>query len=283
MMADGIEITVLVDDQAGTGLRAEHGLALWIVVGEKRILLDTGQGAALVLNARQLGVPLEETDIVVLSHGHYDHTGGLTDVLALAPKARLVLHPDASATRYSVAPSRTPKGVGMPEKVCTLIDEMDDERVMHSRDAIAAAPFVGVTGPIVRRTSFEHTSGPFFLDEAGQRPDPIVDDQALWIATPKGLIVCVGCCHAGLVNTLDQVRRLSGTLEIRAVIGGLHLMHADSERLRQTIEALRAVGPDLLVPCHCTGSRAVARLQEALGGRVAPCRSGATFRFDRGE
>ena len=279
MTCDPVEITVLVDDQAGEGLASEHGLSLWIAAGKRRILFDTGQGAVLAPNARRLGVPLEETETVVLSHGHYDHTGGLGDVLTSAPGANLVLHPDATATRYSVGPSRTARSIGMPEDVRVLVERMPCDKVTWSDRPVNLASHIGVTGPIARRTSFERSRGPFFLDGHGQLQDPITDDQALWIATPTGLVVCVGCCHAGLVNTLDHVRRVTGVFEVRAVLGGFHLTSANSQRLRQTIEALRTIAPDLVVPCHCTGQRAVGLLQEAFGDRVSGCRSGAVYRF----
>jgi 7,8-dihydropterin-6-yl-methyl-4-(beta-D-ribofuranosyl)aminobenzene 5'-phosphate synthase len=278
-MRDDVEITVLVDEHAGEGLMAEHGLSLWIAAGTRRILFDTGQGAALVLNARQLGVALEETETVVLSHGHYDHTGGLGDVLTRAPTANLVLHPDAVTRRYSVGPSQAGRSIGMPDDVRALVERRSGDKVTWSDRPVHLAPNIGVTGPIVRRMSLEHSSGRFFLDDRGQAPDPITDDQALWIATPAGLVVCVGCSHAGLVNTLDQVRHLTGVSTVRAVIGGFHLIDADGQRLRHTIEALRAIGPELLAPCHCTGDRAVGLLKEAFGARMSPCHSGAVYRF----
>ncbi len=280
MAPDDVEITVLVDNQAGEGLTAEHGLSLWIAAGRRRILFDTGQGAALTLNARQLGMPLEETETIVLSHGHYDHTGGLSDVLTLAPEANLVLHPDAVTCRYSVGPWGAGRSVGMPDGARALVERRSGDKVTWSDRPVHLAPNIGVTGSIVRRTSFEHTGGPFFLDDRGQAKDPITDDQALWITTSAGLIVCVGCCHAGVVNTLDHVQRISGIPKVRAVIGGFHLIHAGAQRLRQTIEGLRTIAPDLLVPCHCTGDQARDLLHEAFGARVSPCRSGAVYRFD---
>jgi 7,8-dihydropterin-6-yl-methyl-4-(beta-D-ribofuranosyl)aminobenzene 5'-phosphate synthase len=141
---------------------------------------------------------------------------------------------------------------------------------------------VGVTGTIARATSFEDTGGPFFLDAQGRTSDPIMDDQALWIDSGEGLIVCVGCCHAGLINTLHAVQRASGTSRLRAVIGGFHLLNASVRRLEQTLSALRSIGPEMLVPCHCTGDPAVRQLQERFGDRVSVGRCGMTLRFASG-
>jgi 7,8-dihydropterin-6-yl-methyl-4-(beta-D-ribofuranosyl)aminobenzene 5'-phosphate synthase len=136
-----------------------------------------------------------------------------------------------------------------------------------------------VTGPIPRETEFEDTGGAFFLDPEGTRPDPIEDDIALWIRTGEGIVLCVGCSHAGLVNTLHHVQRLADGQSIRAVIGGFHLLHAGRDRLERTLASLRPSKIDMLVPCHCTGARAVEALQGAFGKRVSPGAAGWSFRF----
>ena len=138
---------------------------------------------------------------------------------------------------------------------------------------------MGITGYIPRETEFEDTGGPFYLDPEGKRPDLIDDDLALWIRTDQGLVVCLGCCHAGLVNTIHHVRSISGTDRIRAIIGGLHLMNADDRRIERTIDALRSFSPDVIIPCHCTGEHASALLLNALDERVEPGVAGATYQF----
>lgn len=128
---------------------------------------------------------------------------------------------------------------------------------------------IGLSGPIPRHTNYEDTGGPFFLDREGTRPDPIEDDLALWIETESGLIVCAGCSHAGIVNTLDYIRSLNRGTRIRALIGGFHLKDASESRIEKTAEVLAGLHPDHVVPCHCTGNRAVAVLRSALGGIVS--------------
>jgi len=280
--ASDLQITVLVDNEAGDGLVSEHGLSFWIEIAGERILFDTGQGSALLGNARKLGVPLDETDVMVLSHGHYDHTDGLPDALTLAPEARVIVSQGALVTRYSIHPSRPAKAVGVSDAARAAIEKRSAEKVTWSASPVPIAPNITVTGPIARETTYEDVGGPFFLDEGGQTPDPITDDQALWIDTAEGLIVCAGCCHAGLINTLNAVRNAGGKSRIRAVIGGFHLLHASAERLERTLDALRAMSPQMLVPCHCTGRQAVRRLQEVFGDRVSDCRSGMKFRFALG-
>lgn len=272
-------ITVLVDDEAGKGLTPEHGLSLWVEAEGKRILFDTGQGNALVENARQLGVPLHKTDILILSHGHYDHTGGVADVLSIAPGVRLLFHPKAVTPRYSLHPGKPTREIGMPQSARSAIDRMQENRITWAVQPVRLNARMGVTGPIPRETSFEDVGGPFFRDPNGVRRDAITDDQALWIDSGEGLVVCVGCCHAGLINTLNYVRRVSGNDSIRAIMGGFHLLQADDQRIERTLDALRSMSPGLLVPCHCTGERAVLALKETFGDQVISCVSGMTFQF----
>jgi 7,8-dihydropterin-6-yl-methyl-4-(beta-D-ribofuranosyl)aminobenzene 5'-phosphate synthase len=149
---------------------------------------------------------------------------------------------------------------------------------MWAVEPLALASNIWVTGPIPRETSFEDVGGPFFLDPQGKQKDAIVDDQALWLASSEGLIVCLGCSHAGLVNSLTYVRRLSGNIPIRAVIGGFHLLHADDHRIDRTIEALQWISPGLLVPCHCTGKQAIEAFKDKFE-HVDAGSSGMVFRF----
>lgn len=278
-MSAAIEITVLVDNEAGTGLVSEHGLSLWIETAGKRILFDTGRGGALMPNARKLGVPLDETDVIVLSHGHYDHADGLPDILPCVPGVCMVMHPNGLVPRYSVGTSGPARAVGISAAARAALAQIPTENVIWSEKPVLISGHVGVTGFVPRETAFEDVGGPFFLDEAGQEPDPIRDDQALWIDTAEGVVVCAGCCHSGLINTLHAVQRAAGTSRIRAVIGGFHLLHAGAERLERTLDALRSLAPDVLIPCHCTGKEAVQCLQDAFGERVSACHSGLTFRF----
>jgi 7,8-dihydropterin-6-yl-methyl-4-(beta-D-ribofuranosyl)aminobenzene 5'-phosphate synthase len=279
MPVNAAAVTVLVDNEAGEGLRAEHGLSLLVETGGRTVLFDTGQGAALRHNALLLGVRLGSIDALVLSHGHYDHTGGAAELLSAAPHARLIMHPNAAIERYSVPPGKEPRAIGMPTAVREAIARLPAGAVVKARAPVDLGPGIGVTGPIPRETPWEDVGGPFFMDPQGRQPDAIEDDQALWIATPDGAIVCVGCSHAGLINTLRYVRRVSGIETIRAVIGGFHLCNAKKRRMEETRKALRAPAPGMLAPCHCTGAGAVRALRDEACLRVAPCRAGARFLF----
>ncbi len=243
-------ITILVDNFAAPGLAVEHGLSLWIETGGRRILFDTGQGDALEPNARALGVDAGDAGILVLSHGHYDHTGGVARVLRQAPNITVYCHPGVMRPRYAVREGG-PKEIGIPARSRAALEALPAERFHQVLQPVSLFQGVGLTDPVPRETDYEDPGGPFYLDPLGAKEDVIEDDLALWIRTGSGVVVCAGCSHAG--------RR----------------------RLEQTVAALRALDPELVVPCHCTGEDAVWVLRRALGERVGPGAAGTAFTFEK--
>ena len=273
-------LTVLVDNQAGCGCLAEHGFALWIERGDRRYLLDTGQGTALAENVRALGVDLGRADALVLSHGHYDHTGAVPMVLGAAPHVHVYCHSGVTEPRYSIRDGQA-RDIRMPMFSMRALATLPIERMHWNGGSQLIGDRIGLSGSIPRWTDFEDAGGPFFFDPHALRADPVSDDQALWISTDKGLIVCVGCCHAGLINTLSHLREVTGESRIRAVIGGLHLGSASRERLEKTAQSLRDLNPGLMIPCHCTGEGAIAYLRDHLDCPVHTGYSG--LRLDTAE
>ncbi len=268
-----LKITILVDNRAQDGLIPEHGFSLWIDTGPTRILFDTGQGPALVENAAKIGIDLGQTDILALSHGHYDHTGGIPHVLQASRKAKLFCHAGVVQPRYALR-NGTAKSIRIPKASMATINKLSEENLQWVSRARLISKDTGLTGPIPRETTYEDTGGPFFLDSEGRRADLIEDDLALWIRTSHGLVVCVGCCHAGIVNTLNHVFRVSGTNKLYALIGGFHLMNANKERLERTMAALRSFAPEMVIPSHCTGEKGTKILRDALGDRIVLGQSG---------
>lgn len=277
-MRKSIKITVLVDDRAKPGLVAEHGLSLWIETPEKRILFDTGQGATLPANAAALGIDLASADAVVISHGHYDHTGGILHVLRSASDVKVYYHLEAKRVRYSMKQG-TAKAIHMNTQTILAIRDLLEQQKIWVHKPVWITPEVGLTGTIPRRTPFEDTGGPFFLDECGVHADPLSDDIALWIHTPVGLIICTGCCHAGLVNTINYIRKINQDAPVHAIIGGFHLLNASPERLQQTIAALQPLVPAQIIPLHCTGESAKKALQEQFPRQHLAAAAGTRIRF----
>lgn len=276
--SNNLVITILVDDFEVPGLVAEHGLSFLIELDGGRILFDTGQGPALEANSRTLGVDLATIDTLILSHGHYDHTGGIPHLIEVAKSMNIYAHPGTMQKRFNIRDG-VAKPVQIPRRSRIAIERFPTSRLFWVSRPHSLSERLGLTGPIPRKTSFEDTGGPFFLDKAAQHPDLIEDDLALWIKTGEGLVICVGCCHSGLINTLDCIRSLTGESRIRAIIGGLHLIHAGENRLDQTLSELRRFAPQAIIPCHCTGELAVSFLGKALGASLTPGVAGTTYRF----
>lgn len=273
-------ITVLSENTArGLGVLGEHGLAWWIDTGTHRVLFDTGQGLVLESNARRLGADLATAHAIALSHGHLDHVGGLETALASAPQATLHLHPDAAVRRYTGS-DRKPLGRRLSTDFMeTEAFRTGGRRVVASREPQEIAPGVWTTGEVPRANDFEDVGGPFFLDEALTRPDPILDDQTVFFTSREGTVVVLGCAHAGVVNTLEHIRTLTHGAPLHTVVGGMHLERASERRMTETFAALRRLGVQRFGPNHCTGIAAIARFWHEFPGRCVQASAGVRLQF----
>jgi 7,8-dihydropterin-6-yl-methyl-4-(beta-D-ribofuranosyl)aminobenzene 5'-phosphate synthase len=262
-MIKNLKITVIVDDYAEPPFMAEHGLAFWIEADSTRILFDTGQGGALPKNAALLGLDLGVADIVVLSHGHYDHTGGLAHVIDREQPPHVYFHKNIMRPRYSMT-TGTPRSIGIAKNDAKLIERLPNEKRHPITSATEFMPGVWLTGEVPRNTDFEDVGGAFFLDPLGRMPDLIEDDISMWFETPHGLVVCLGCCHSGVVNTLEHIAKAAGESRFVAVIGGMHLLHADQRRLDKTAKSLQKMHIESMRPCHCTGTESIKKLHRLI-------------------
>ena len=267
-------------------LVAEHGLSLIVTVhqGEKRhaILFDTGYSQIGVPhNLEQLETDLNDVEAIVLSHGHMDHTGSLYFFLNKIPRrVPLVVHPDAfSGPRYLGQDKG--KNVLFPQ---TLIrDELAHKKVeiMEKKTpTLLANDLVLVTGEVERTTKFEKGLPNALVEINGKiEKDHILDDQSLIInLKDKGLVVISGCSHAGIINTILFARKVTGIQEIHAVLGGFHLSGPFFEQIvEETIQKLKNMAPEIIVPMHCTGWKAIKRFSEEFPSSFILNSVGSTF------
>ncbi len=289
--APTVEAPLMTSDIATEGPVAEHGLSFLVTVitgGERRsVLLDTGSSVnGLIHNLRVLGQDASEIEAIVLSHGHFDHTTGLHGLAKhLQPLPPLVVHPDVWLRRRVVIPGQEPWELPavMEEKIRATGFQIIETRGPSS----LLDGGLLVTGEIERFTEFEQG---LFVHEAFRdgewQPDPLLhDDQALVAnVRGKGLVVITGCSHAGVINTVHHARKLTGIDQVYAVVGGFHLSGPLFERIiPPTVEALRALEPEVVAPAHCTGWRAVHALAATFPDEFVPGSVGTRYVLDSGE
>jgi 7,8-dihydropterin-6-yl-methyl-4-(beta-D-ribofuranosyl)aminobenzene 5'-phosphate synthase len=282
-----LTVTVLAEDSVPyeSPLLGQHGVSYWLEAEKagitKKILVDVGQNPeALLYNIGKLGIPLEETDAVVLTHCHYDHTQGLTRILKAIERKNVpvIAHPALFRLNFVTDPFFQHVGVMQGDKP-------EDLRAAGAELVLVSGPLqlmpgLSTTGEVPRVTDFEEVGIALStLDENGRVvPDGMPDDLSLAARIEgKGLVLITGCSHAGIINILKHSAAPGEKLE--AVIGGLHLVNASDERIEKTAQALAAYSPSLVAAGHCTGFRAQAALYRILGKRFATLGSGTVFHF----
>ncbi|HEY7745669.1 MAG TPA: MBL fold metallo-hydrolase [Desulfuromonadales bacterium] len=275
-----VRLTVLCENSVSrpNGTIGEHGFACFVETTSGVLLFDTGTGAGILHNAQVLGRNLAPVQTVILSHGHYDHTGGLPDVLSRTGPVDVIAHPGIVAERYWVGEhEQRAIGIHFARPHLESLGARFDLRRQYSE----IVPGVHFSGEIPRVTPFE-TGDPHLMaacSGGGPVPDVFPDDASLIIETAKGLVLLLGCAHAGLVNILQLVREKTGFTHFHAVLGGTHLAPASDEQFAGTVRALRAFGVERIGVSHCTGLPRGAQLHTEFGGRFFFASVGTTLEF----
>ena len=274
-----VSISIVVENTTpAPNLIGEYGFSCLVRVDDNSILFDTGSHQALFPNCKALGIKLGEIRNVVISHGHYDHTGAILPLLEnYGPK-------DIYAHSRLFLPRLYPRGNGGFRNIGSPFSREQLEKAGAKfifRDSFSQiVPGVYLSGEIPRIFDFENVGGEFKYEADGEiKDDSLQDDMALIIDHPRGLIIVSGCAHAGLLNTIDHAIRMTGKTEVLAYIGGTHLISASAERLDRTVAALKTYSIEKFIVAHCTGFTAAARLYNELGDMVVKGDTGMNFKF----
>jgi 7,8-dihydropterin-6-yl-methyl-4-(beta-D-ribofuranosyl)aminobenzene 5'-phosphate synthase len=253
-------------------LAAEHGLSLLVTTcrgSEKHsILFDAGYNKnSLLHNIDQLGIDIQPVEAMVLSHAHMDHAGALYSIPARISKSiPLVVHPDIfSSPRF--LQDKNGNRVFFPRTFIKEEIAAADFTLIESKSpTLIAHDTIAVTGEVERTTDFEKGMPNAYVQVDGHsQKDHIADDQSLIVQLKnKRMVLITGCCHAGIINTIRFARKLTGIEKVYGVLGGLHLSGAFFETvIDRTVDNLKEIHPEVIVPMHCTGWNALKKLADA--------------------
>ena len=266
-MSDFLQVICENCVATGFGIVGEHGLALMVGVGGRKLLFDTGQGLGLINNAKLAGVNLAEADSLVLSHAHKDHTGGIMDFLDAVGRKVIIGHPGIFEPRFAVfkfgdREAKIP--IGIPWSMAD-VEAAGGEFNLKS-EPFEIMPGVWFSGEIPMSNDFESTDLNLYVaPENKMTLDTFPDDAALFVITKRGLSIISGCAHRGIVNTMAYARELFGNKQIYAVIGGFHLINTIPERIDKTVKAFKDYGVKMVATGHCTGLAGACKLAHELG------------------
>jgi len=249
---------------------------------ERTLLFDTGVSpTGMVENMRRLGLSLQDVEVIVLSHGHWDHVTGMEGVARTLGRTELpvLIHPEFWSRRRICFPGLDP--AELPSTSRSALEGAGFEIVEERQPSFLLDGSVLITGEVDRTTEFEigFKGHEAFVDRGWQADPLILDDQALVLRLPeRGLVVLSGCGHAGIVNTVRHAQRLTGEQQIAAIIGGFHLSGPMFEAIiAPTVHAFDELSPSLLMPAHCTGWKAVHHLAARFPEAFVQCAVGTTI------
>lgn len=257
---EGMRFTVLIENESDVaGLHAEHGISLWVETADSRVLFDTGASSAFAENAERLGIDIARADMLVLSHAHADHTGGLRTFFERNTTAPVYVGPGIDTPRFSMR-GGTRRAIGMD----AALREAHRERFHIVEDVLEVAPGIGISRVSEREYPLPSGNASLYRAYNGRlEPDPFEEELFMWVASSHGIDVFTGCSHSGIANI---VAAASAHGEVRSVIGGFHLKGEDEHRVREVGTRLASVR--MIYTGHCTGREAYRILRHELGSRM---------------
>lgn len=248
---------------------AEHGFSALVETEDAKILIDTGvTGVALEHNLALLGVSMDEIDVTVFSHGHNDHTGGLAKV-----RGRIVAHPDSFDERYL-----EPKE-GVKFDLTSPRPDPGQHKIEYHTGPVKLARGVMTTGEVPRIHEWEELKVFRRVKKGSVENDRVMDDQGIVINTENGLVVVQGCSHAGIINTVEHAKKVSGVDEVFCVIGGFHLIGPAEKKIDKTIGEFKRLNVRKVIPIHCTGFEGIKQVSLQMPEQFEYCTVGCALDF----
>lgn len=256
-----MKIVVLTENTVyRQGILAEHGLSLYIEKEDKKYLFDTGQSGVFLKNAKTLDVNIDDLDGIILSHGHYDHCGGLEEFAKTKKLPKVYVRKEAFEKKFHQG-KRDCREIGIPWSVDVL-----QNHVIFTDEFQEIGKDIFVLGKIPPKNEFESVAEGMLVEVEGKRqPDEMTDEQMLIIRDEKGLCIFLGCSHVGVINALSYVEEKFPGEHIHMLLAGMHLSQASEGRLQETMQELEKRKIDTIIPVHCTGLMAIAQMKRRFG------------------
>lgn len=247
------------------GLIGEHGFACHLQADQGAYLFDTGGGLALLHNSKLLGIELAQLQGVILSHGHRDHSGGLQQLLEITGAIPIYAHPELFIQRHSSNGGEL-RAASIPWRQAEL--EQHGGIFQLSAAPQKITPQLTASGEIPRLEAVVGDPNLIVMAADGcQKTDPIADDQSLFISTRQGLVILLGCAHAGLFNIIEHAIAITGQGKIRLLFGGTHLKFCSAQQMETTLDRLQSYQIESIGAAHCTGLQAAQKMAQRFGER----------------
>jgi len=278
-----MRLTILVDNYVySQKLKAEHGLSILIEHGDESILFDCGQSDIVLSNAKIMGIDLNKITKIVLSHGHFDHTGGLLPILKYLNRgidvyAHPLIFSEKLSRQEDFNGSSINRYIGIPEKKETY--EKKGARFLLINESEKISRDVYFSGKINKSDKEISDNELYTRDNDIYIKDPLHDDISLFIDLPETLVSVTGCAHSGILNILNMAKEMELTSKKIAIIGGLHLSKKDDFYIDNIIREFNKYNIELLVPMHCAGIDAYVKLKNKFGTKCTIGAIGRTLEF----
>jgi len=241
-----MKLSILTNDKAKPGYFAEHGLSVYVDLPYAKILFDTGFTQVFLKNAEKLGINLNNTDYLILSHGHYDHTGGLLYLTPVTNLTNLIIHKDAFVPKYAMETPIRYNGIPYSKDKLGWTDNIR----LEVEGFLNVAPNIYVVGNIPH----DNYQTKYYTDST---PDDFHDEIILIIEEKDGLNLFMGCSHYGVIEGIEEVRRNLPYKRIINILAGMHLGQSDFSEIIVIADYLEKLNLNKLMPLHCTGEKAM--------------------------